>query len=132
MTTKTRSEYDRKAAAALLRKAKQLAKQRVSWTEANNALFGIDSQFGSSFATREAREAFHEGPEYAEIRRLLADLPLPHESAAASDGPSGKFLLRLPRSLHAALQAEAEAEGVSLNQLALSKLSLALREAVGR
>jgi len=36
---------------------------------------------------------------------------------------SGKFVLRLPKSLHARLAAEAEKEGVSLNQYALYRLS---------
>ena len=39
---------------------------------------------------------------------------------------SGKFNVRIPRSLHAALVSEAEAEGVSLNQLVLAKLALHL------
>lgn len=36
---------------------------------------------------------------------------------------SGKFTLRLPKSLHKNLSIEAEKEGISLNQLALYKLS---------
>jgi predicted RNase H-like HicB family nuclease len=36
---------------------------------------------------------------------------------------SGKFVLRIPKSLHANLAMEAEQEGVSLNQYALYKLS---------
>ena len=36
---------------------------------------------------------------------------------------SGKFMVRLPKSLHARLVIEAEREGVSLNQYALYKLS---------
>jgi len=36
---------------------------------------------------------------------------------------SGKFVLRLPKSLHARLVFEAEREGVSLNQYALYRLS---------
>jgi len=36
---------------------------------------------------------------------------------------SGKFVLRLPKSLYAKLVAEAEKEGVSLNQYALYKLA---------
>jgi len=46
-------------------------------------------------------------------------VPLPIDA----DGYSGKFLLRLPKSLHARLVAEAESEGVSLNQYALYKLA---------
>jgi predicted HicB family RNase H-like nuclease len=37
---------------------------------------------------------------------------------------SGKFVVRLPKSLHARLAMEAEKEGVSLNQYTLYKLSL--------
>lgn len=37
---------------------------------------------------------------------------------------SGKFNLRLPKSLHKKLAEEAEDEGISLNQLALYKLSM--------
>lgn len=36
---------------------------------------------------------------------------------------SGRFLLRVPKSLHAALAFEAEREGVSVNQLVVSALS---------
>lgn len=36
---------------------------------------------------------------------------------------SGKFLLRLPKSLHMKLVIEAEKEGISLNQYALYKLA---------
>jgi predicted RNase H-like HicB family nuclease len=36
---------------------------------------------------------------------------------------SGKFILRLPKSLHAQLALQAEQEGVSLNQYALYRLS---------
>ena len=36
---------------------------------------------------------------------------------------SGKFVVRLPKSLHARLAIEAEKEGVSLNQYTLYKLS---------
>ena len=36
---------------------------------------------------------------------------------------SGKFVLRIPKSLHAQLAMDAEREGVSLNQYALYRLS---------
>lgn len=49
----------------------------------------------------------------------------------SDEGYSGKLLLRLPRSLHATLAREAEAEGVSLNALLTSTLarSVGRREA---
>lgn len=40
-----------------------------------------------------------------------------------TDRYSGRFVLRLPKSLHGRLAMEAEKEGVSLNQYALYKLA---------
>ncbi len=47
------------------------------------------------------------------------DVPLPN----SADRYSGKFVVRVPKSLHRSLAAAAEREGVSLNQYALYKLS---------
>ncbi|MDR0273042.1 MAG: type II toxin-antitoxin system HicB family antitoxin [Clostridiales bacterium] len=41
----------------------------------------------------------------------------------SSNDFSGKFIVRIPKTLHYRLSAEAEKEGVSLNQYALYKLS---------
>lgn len=45
------------------------------------------------------------------------------EFKKSMEGCSGKLVLRIPRSLHKALKEAAEAEGVSLNQYMLYKLS---------
>lgn len=47
------------------------------------------------------------------------EVPLP----VGYDDFSGKFIVRIPKSLHYRLSVEAEQEGVSLNQYALYKLS---------
>ncbi len=47
------------------------------------------------------------------------EVPLP----VGYDDFSGKFIVRIPKSLHYRLTVEAEQEGVSLNQYALYKLS---------
>ncbi len=47
------------------------------------------------------------------------EIPLP----LTVDEYSGRFLLRLPKSLHQRLTIEAEREGVSINQLAIYKLA---------
>ena len=44
----------------------------------------------------------------------------------ATPKKSGRFVVRLPRSLHAVLEREAASEGVSLNQLVLAKLAVGL------
>ena len=53
--------------------------------------------------------------------KLENNLEIPHP---ASPGDySGKFIVRLPKSLHMRLVIEAEREGVSLNQYTLYKLA---------
>lgn len=57
---------------------------------------------------------------YLEVK-LENHLPVPLPETA--EKYSGKFVLRLPKSLHRRLAIEANKEGVSLNQLALYKLA---------
>jgi predicted RNase H-like HicB family nuclease len=54
--------------------------------------------------------------------RLEAGFHIPEPLGA--DKYSGKFVVRLPKSLHRRLAIEAEKEGVSLNQYTLYKLSV--------
>jgi antitoxin HicB len=54
--------------------------------------------------------------------------PIPEPSSLAlDDEPSGKFTIRMPRSLHRKLTEQAKREGVSLNQF----VNVALAETVG-
>lgn len=57
---------------------------------------------------------------YLEIK-LENNIPIP--VPATAERYSGKFVVRLPRTLHQRLAIEAAQEGVSLNQLALYKLA---------
>ena len=67
---------------------------------------------------REAMELWIEG-------KLEAGLEVPLPVARGKDKEySGKYVVRLPKSLHARLALEAEKEGVSLNQYTLYKLSV--------
>ncbi len=63
--------------------------------------------------------------ESREIDRLIDRLPEPPVRPQRSEY-SGKFNVRVPKSLHAALAIEAEAEGVSLNRLVVAKLAMHL------
>ena len=70
-------------------------------------------------------------PEYKAIRKLISDVrSRTGLIEGATPKKSGKFVVRLPRSLHAALEAEAEREGVSLNQLVVAKLSMSMAQMV--
>lgn len=110
----------------VLQVARSKAETGADWIEINNAVFGIGGIAAELFPSKEGRAAFLKSPEYAEILKLQESAP---EGRVARE-VSGKFVVRLPRTVHAALIAEAKAEGVSLNQLVLSKLVLQLRSLV--
>jgi hypothetical protein len=109
--------------------AQQQAKQAKTWIELSNALYGMGGKCGELFPTASDRAQFAKTSEYKAISELLAALPGPK---GIEGEPSGQLRVRMPRSIHAALIEEASAEGVSLNQLILSKISFQLRATTQR
>ncbi len=111
----------------LLTRARKLAEAPgVTWVEANNLIYGAGGPFGRLFPNAKDPAAFAKTKESREIDRIIDSLPEPPVNPQRREY-SGKFNVRVPRSLHAALANEAEAEGVSLNQLVVAKLALRLR-----
>ena len=120
-------QTSRKAVQELLSLARKLAETPgLTWVEANNAIFGPGGPFVRLFPTKADRAAFSRTKERMQIDNLIDGLPDPPVSPQRREY-SGKFNIRIPKSLHAALASEAEAEGVSLNQLVLTKLALHLQ-----
>jgi hypothetical protein len=64
-------------------------------------------------------------PEFKAIRKLIDEV---QERTGLVEGAtpskSGRFVVRMPRSLHASLELEAAREGVSLNQWVVAKLAI--------
>ena len=112
--------------------AEQRARQAADWVELSNALFGLGGQATLAFATESERTAFCKTEEYKRLLALLDGLPAPpvKEIVELTASANGAISVRLPRSVHAALLAEAKAEGVSLNQLCVAKLVAQLRAVV--
>ena len=97
-----------------------------TWADLSNALFDpVEGLVAKAYPTRDEREKFIQTEEYKAIRELI---DAAEERTGLVEGAtpkkSGKFMVRLPRSLHSALDAEAEQEGVSLNQLVVTKLAV--------
>ena len=111
----------------LLTRARKLAQTSgLTWVEANNAIYGPGGPFARLFPTAKDRVAFGKTKESGQVDRFIDSLPDPPSGPQRREY-SGKFNVRVPKSLHAALASEAEAEGVSLNQLVLAKLVLHLQ-----
>ncbi|MCI0680593.1 MAG: toxin-antitoxin system HicB family antitoxin [Gemmataceae bacterium] len=112
----------------LLTLARKLAETPgLTWVEANNAVYGPGGPFVRLFPRPEDRLAFAKTDISRHIDELIDSLPDPPVGPQRRDY-SGKFNVRVPKSLHAALASEAEAEGVSLNQLVVAKLALHLQK----
>jgi predicted HicB family RNase H-like nuclease len=117
----------KKRAQELLTLAENLAQTPgLTWVEANNAIYGPGGPFTRLFPTAKDRLAFAKTEEGQSIDELLDSLPEPEVGPQRREF-SGKFNVRIPKSLHAALVSEAEAEAVSLNQLVLTKLAMHLQ-----
>lgn len=112
--------------AKILSAAQNSAKTASRWEDLHNAVFGPDG-LTRALSTPEDRQAFLDSAEGKEVWAMIDRL----RSAAAPTvaDASGKLLVRLPKSIHAALIVEAEQEGTSLNQLIVAKLSVSLNQA---
>src|SRR2546421_13066974 len=101
----------------VLRRARQLAQTSgITWVEANNAIYGPGGPFVRLFPNAKDRVAFAKTKESRQIDRFIDSLLEPPVGPQRREY-SGKFNVRVPKTLHASLASEAEAEGVSLNQL---------------
>ena len=76
----------------------------------------------------EAMEMIAEAKELWLETALQEGWPIPEPQEEEIRTYSGKFVVRLPRSLHRALAESAEAEGTSLNQLVLMLLAEGLAQ----
>jgi len=81
----------------------------------------LDGCMSDGETVEEAHANIREAMEGWIETKLEEGYPIP--TPIDSEAYSGKFVLRLPKSLHARLATEAEKEGVSLNQYALYKLA---------
>ena len=115
-------------AQTLLESDRDAAQVVETWADLSNALFDPESGLiAKAYPTRAEREQFVQTDEYRAIRKLVDESrQRTGLVAGATPSKSGKLLVRLPKSLHAALDIEAAAEGVSLNQLVVAKLAFQL------
>lgn len=117
----------------LLKTAKRIAASSASWADLSNALFDpATGLIAKAFPTPESRAAFAKTAQYRQIRQLVSAAMDKHGLVeGATPHKSGRFVVRVPKSLHAALEREASVEGVSLNQLVVAKLSQRLERLAG-
>lgn len=124
--------FERKAN-YIVEQANVLAKNVTTWADFAAQVFGHkDGLVVKTFTDEAERQLFYDSEQYKALSALRARLIKKHGTTnGATPEKSGRMLLRLPKSLHRAIEVEAKKEGVSLNQLAVSKLAVPLRMQIG-
>ncbi len=111
-----------------LRIAKQMFSQSPDWVTFFREILGIEGVARRLFKTQEDYLAFEQSNEFADIQTMVSKLRT--RNAATGDGqePTRVITVRLPKSLHEALRAEAHDHKTSMNKLCIAKLLQVLAE----
>ena len=116
----------------ILVQASKLAEKATAWADLSNALFGpVDGLVSKYFPGAAERAAFRQTETYDLLHKLVEEkMQQTGVAAGAEPTKSGRFVVRVPRTMHAALEREAAEEGTSLNQLVLAKLAARLKHQI--
>jgi predicted HicB family RNase H-like nuclease len=102
--------------------ANEMFHQQPDWITFFREVLGVDGLLRKLFTSPEDLAAFEKTEEYNEIQLMLAKLRERSGSAADGREPTRVITVRLPKSLHESLRAEAHDRKTSMNQLCISKL----------
>jgi len=104
------------------RVADRLFAQEPDWVAFYREILGTQGVVRHTFSTREALAAFEKTEAYQDILDMLTRLRERGASTVESTEPTRVITVRLPKSLHEALRAEAHDHRTSMNKLCISKL----------
>jgi predicted HicB family RNase H-like nuclease len=108
------------------RVAADMFSHQPDWVTFFREVLGVDGLIRKLFTTPEELAAFEKTDEYAEIQNMLARLRERNGAAADGKEPTRVITVRLPKSLHESLRAEAHDRNTSMNQLCISKLLMVI------
>ena len=108
--------------------AKQLFLQTPDWVTFFREILGIGGVARRLFPNQEDFLAFEQTEEFAEIQNMVAALRMKKGNGAEGHEPTRVITVRLPKSLHEALRAEAHDHKTSMNKLCIAKLLQVLEE----
>lgn len=107
---------------AVLEVAEQLFATNPEWLVFFREIMGLEGIVRRTFQTSESLLRFECSPEYARIREMLDDLRQRQQDQPPPRESQRVVTVRMPRSLHETLKAEAQQMKVSINTLCISKL----------
>lgn len=119
---------DGHAATAVLHVAERLYSMSPEWVVFFREVLGVDGIVRRTFSDPESLLRFECSPQYARIREMLDALRVRQQERPADRQTQRVVTVRMPRSLHETLKAEADQMRVSINTLCISKLMKLLDE----
>lgn len=106
----------------VLRLAEEAFAKTGSWVVFYREMLGVDGVVRKLFPETDQLRFFETRPEFAELQEMVAAMRSQDPSKGDSAEPERMITIRLPRSLHEALQRESDELNLSINQLCISKL----------
>jgi predicted HicB family RNase H-like nuclease len=116
------------AATAVLQVAERLYAMNPEWVVFFREVLGVDGIVRRTFGDADALLRFECSPQYARIREMLDALRSKQRDLPSDREAQRVVTVRMPRSLHETLKAEADQLRVSINTLCISKLMKLLDE----
>ncbi len=120
--TEVAKAEDRAALEQIHQVAYDLYCQNPDWVSFYRDILGLNGVVRRIFGTRESMAAFERTDAYAEIQQMLTRLRERSADAPPLQEATKVITVRLPKSLHDALRAEAHDHHTSMNKLCISKL----------
>jgi predicted HicB family RNase H-like nuclease len=118
----------RDQADAVLQVAERLHAMAPEWVVFFREVLGVDGIVRRTFRDADELARFECSPHHARIREMLDDLRNRQRDRPAEREAQRVVTVRMPRSLHETLKAEADQHRVSINTLCISKLLKILDE----
>ena len=112
-----------------LQTAQELFTKLPDWLTFFKATLGIDGKVRMLFPSQEEFVAFERSEEYGEIHKMVAALRAMKLNPALNQEPTRVITVRLPKTVHEALRAEANDHDISMNWLCIAKLIQAFDDA---
>lgn len=104
------------------RVAAEMFNRQPDWVTFFREVLGVDGLVRKLFPNPADLENFEKTEEYVQIQAMVAKLREKSGAAAEGKEPTRVITVRLPKSLHENLKAEAYNRSTSMNQLCISKL----------
>jgi predicted HicB family RNase H-like nuclease len=106
----------------VFRVASELFRQGPDWVTFFREVLGVDGVARRLFSEPEEYLAFEKSEQYTEIQQMLAKLRGRNSAIPDDQEPTRVITVRLPKSLHESLRAEAHDRNTSMNKLCITKL----------